>query len=60
MLPRSDNFQATQPTPSSEDEKMAMKRALSREKPVDLFKRLEEENNASRANASLSKRKRRE
>ena len=54
------NFEAAKPTPASEDEKAAMTRALIGQKPADLFDRLERENDASRAGASLTRRKRRE
>ena len=57
---KSDNSQPSQPTPASDDEKAAMTRALSTENSTELFDRLLRENDASRVNASLSRRKRRE
>jgi len=56
---KSDNFQTTQPTPASEEEKAAMDRALAKEESRDLFDRLEKENDASRSSADLNRRKRR-
>jgi hypothetical protein len=56
---RTNNFHAELPLPASEEEKEAMKRALSKEKPSELFKRLQRENDTSRSNASLSRRMRR-
>lgn len=55
-----DNSGLLQPTPASDDEKAAMTRALLKEKSTELFDRLLRENDASRAGASLSRRKRRE
>ena len=55
-----DNSPVTRPTPASDDEKAAMKRALVKEKSSELFERLLRENDASRSDASLSRRKRRE
>lgn len=55
-----DNSRSPQPTPASNDEKAAMTRALLKETTTELFDRLLRENDASRASASLSRRKRRE
>lgn len=54
------NSQVPRSTPASDDEKAAMTRALAREDSTELFDRLLRENEASRLNASLSRRKRRE
>jgi hypothetical protein len=54
------NVPRTQPTPASDDEKAAMKRALVSVEPKELFDRLLRENEASRINASLNRRKQRE
>jgi len=55
-----DNSGLPQPTPASDDEKAAMTRALLKENSTALFDRLLRENDASRVDASLSRRKRRE
>ncbi len=55
-----DNARLPQPTPASDEEKAAMTRALCKENPTELFDRLLRENDASRVDASLSRRKRRE
>lgn len=54
-----DNARATGPTPASDDEKAAMKRALEKEKPEELFDRLLQENNVARAGTSVERRNRR-
>jgi len=56
---KSDNSQTARPTPASDDEKAAMERALAKERPSDLFDRLEKENDAARSSADLDRRKRR-
>jgi hypothetical protein len=55
-----DNSRLPQPTPASDDEKAALTRALLKENSTELFGRLLQENDASRVDASLSSRKRRE
>lgn len=56
---KADNSQTAGPTPASDDEKAAMERALAKERPSDLFDRLERENDASRSSVDLNRRKRR-
>lgn len=57
---RPDDIQMPRPTPASNDEKAAMTRALFEENPTELFDRLLRENEASRSDAWLSRRSRRE
>lgn len=50
------NERSTTPTAASDEEKAAMGRALTHEAAVDLYKRLEQENTASRDKASPDRR----
>jgi len=56
-LNRADNTSINTPTPASATEKEALKRALEKERPTEFFDRLLRENNASRVNASVDRRK---
>ena len=55
-----DKSPMSRPTSASDYEKAAMTRALVKENSTELFDRLLRENEASRSDVSLSRRKRRE
>jgi len=56
----SNNAHMARPTPASNDEKEAMNRALLKERPAELFDRLARENNVSRSETLLNRRRQRE